>query len=66
VGSAGRGSTGHRVESVASFGRGRSETESVRRFHEAYVPQNALQVDASRFTYEVYYQDMMEYCVPVL
>ena len=40
--------------------------ESVRRFHEEYVPQNSTQIDLTRLTYEIYYQDVMEYCVPVL
>ncbi len=40
--------------------------ETVRRFHEEYVPQNSIQIDSTRLTYEVYYQDVMEYCVPVL
>ena len=40
--------------------------ETVRRFHQEYVPQNELQIDGSRLTYEVYYADVMEYCVPVL
>lgn len=40
--------------------------EAVRRFHEEYVPQNGVEVDARRPTYEYYFADVMEYCVPVL
>jgi DNA gyrase inhibitor GyrI len=40
--------------------------ETVRRFHQEYAPQNSVQIDASRPTYEIYFQDLMEYCVPVL
>jgi len=40
--------------------------ETVRRFHQEYVPQNNLQIDGSRLIYEIYYQDVMEYCVPLL
>lgn len=37
----------------------------VRRFHEEYAPQNNIQIDPRRPTYEMYYKDAMEYCVPV-
>ena len=39
---------------------------TVHRFHQEYVPQNNLQLDGSRLIYEIYYADVMEYCVPVL
>jgi len=39
---------------------------TIRRFHTEYALQNNLQIDASRPTYEIYFQDVMEYCVPVL
>jgi DNA gyrase inhibitor GyrI len=40
--------------------------ETVHRFHEEYAPQNSIQMDAARPTYEIYFEDVMEYCVPVL
>ena len=40
--------------------------EGIRRFHEEFVPQNDLKVDASRPTFEYYWADTMEYCVPLL
>ena len=40
--------------------------ETVRRFHQEYALQNGIQIDFSRPTYEIYFQDVMEYCVPVL
>ncbi len=39
---------------------------TVRRFHEEYAPRNGVQIDLTRPTYEIYFQDVMEYCVPVL
>ena len=39
---------------------------TVRRFHQEYAPQNNVQVDAARPTYEIYFEDVMEYCVPVV
>jgi len=41
-------------------------TESIGRFYEQYVPANRLRVDAARPTYEFYWADSMEYCVPLL
>lgn len=41
-------------------------TESIRRFHEEYVPQNHLRIDAARPTFEYYWADSMEYCAPLL
>lgn len=40
--------------------------ESIRRFHEEYAPQNRLRIDAARPTFEYYWADSMEYCVPLL
>lgn len=40
--------------------------ETVRRFHEEYALQNNLQVDATRPSYEVYFEGVMEYCAPLL
>lgn len=40
-------------------------TESVRRFYEEYALQNNLEVDFRRPTYEIYYADVLEYCVPL-
>jgi DNA gyrase inhibitor GyrI len=35
-------------------------------FYQEYVPQNHLQIDGARSTYEIYFQTTMEYCVPIL
>ncbi len=31
-----------------------------------YIPENHLVLDEERPTYEIYYKDMLEYCVPIL
>ncbi|HOU24487.1 MAG: DNA gyrase inhibitor [Chloroflexi bacterium ADurb.Bin180] len=41
-------------------------SESIRRFHEEYVPQNQLRIDAARPTFEYYWADSIEYCAPLL
>jgi DNA gyrase inhibitor GyrI len=38
---------------------------AIGRFYEEYVPQSGIELDPTRPTYEVYYRDTMEYCVPV-
>lgn len=38
---------------------------SIGRFYSETVPAQQLSLDASRPTYEIYYADTMEYCVPV-
>jgi DNA gyrase inhibitor GyrI len=38
---------------------------SIGRFYQEYISQHSLVIDAARPTYEIYYQDTMEYCVPV-
>lgn len=40
--------------------------ETLRRFYHEYVPQNRLRIDAGRPTYEIYYENTMDYCVPVM
>jgi AraC family transcriptional regulator len=40
--------------------------DSIRRFHQEYVPQNNLAIDDARPSYEIYYESTMEYCVPIL
>jgi DNA gyrase inhibitor GyrI len=40
--------------------------DSIARFHQEYVPQNQLEIDGMRPTYEIYYEKTMEYCVPIL
>lgn len=42
-----------------------SKKTSITRYQE-YVPQNRLQIDALRPTYEIYYESTLEYCVPIL
>ena len=39
--------------------------ESIGRFYREYVPQHNLGVDGARPTYEIYWEDTMEYCVPI-
>jgi DNA gyrase inhibitor GyrI len=39
---------------------------SIGRFYQEYVPQNHLDIDGARPTYEIYYESTMEYCVPIL
>jgi AraC family transcriptional regulator len=38
---------------------------TIGRFYQEYLPQSGLQVDASRPTYEIYFERTMEYCVPI-
>jgi DNA gyrase inhibitor GyrI len=40
--------------------------DSIRHFHQEYVPHNDIGIDGARPTYEIYYEDTMEYCVPIL
>ena len=40
--------------------------DSIGRFYQEYVPQNNIEVDGTRPTYEIYYENTMEYCVPIL
>jgi len=40
--------------------------DSIGRFYQEYVPQNNIEIDGMRPTYEVYYESTMEYCVPIL
>jgi DNA gyrase inhibitor GyrI len=39
--------------------------DSIRRFYQEYVPEHNIEIDAPRPTYEIYYEHIMEYCVPV-
>ena len=39
---------------------------AIRRFHADYIPDNDLVIDDNRPTYEIYYEDTMEYCLPIL
>jgi len=38
---------------------------TIGRFYQEYLPRSGLQVDASRPTYEIYFERTMEYCVPL-
>lgn len=40
--------------------------DSIGRFYQEYAPQNHIEIDGSRPTYEVYYESTMEYCVPIV
>ena len=40
--------------------------ESIGRFYQECLPENHIELDDTRPTYEIYYQSTMEYCVPVL
>jgi len=40
--------------------------KAIQRFHVDYVPDNDLVIDEQRPTYEIYYEDTVEYCVPIL
>ena len=40
--------------------------DSIGRFYQEYVPQNHIEIDSTRPTYEIYYENTMEYCVPIL
>jgi DNA gyrase inhibitor GyrI len=39
---------------------------SISRFFQVYVPENKSEVDGTRPTYEIYYENKMEFCVPIL
>lgn len=39
---------------------------SIGGFYQEYAPQHNLEVDDTRLTYEIYYENTMEYCVPIL
>ena len=39
--------------------------ESIGRFYQEYVPENSIRVDGTRPVYEIYWEDTMEYCVPI-
>jgi len=39
--------------------------KAIQLFYSDYVPRNALILDEERPTYEIYYEDTMEYCVPI-
>jgi DNA gyrase inhibitor GyrI len=39
---------------------------SIGRFYQEFVPQNHINIDGTRSTYEIYYESTMEYCVPIL
>jgi DNA gyrase inhibitor GyrI len=38
---------------------------AIQRFHADYIPDNDLVLDEQRPTYEIYYEDTLEYCVPI-
>ncbi|MEW6718146.1 MAG: GyrI-like domain-containing protein [Chloroflexota bacterium] len=40
--------------------------KSIGYFYQEYVPQNQIMIDDIRSTYEIYYENTMEYCVPIL
>jgi DNA gyrase inhibitor GyrI len=39
--------------------------EAIGRFFAEYVPEHQLVVDPQRSSYEVYYETLMDYCVPI-
>jgi len=39
--------------------------DSIGRFYRDYVPQNDIRVDGTRPTYEIYWENTMDYCVPI-
>ena len=39
--------------------------KAIQLFYSDYIPRNALILDEERPTYEIYYEDTMEYCVPI-
>jgi AraC family transcriptional regulator len=39
--------------------------DSIGRFYQDYVPKNNIRVDGMRLTYEIYWEDTMDYCVPI-
>ena len=38
---------------------------SIGRFYREYIPQNHIEIDGLRPTYEIYYENTMQYCVPI-
>ncbi len=40
--------------------------KALQRFYADYIPENHLLLDEERPTYEIYYKDMLEYCVPIM
>ncbi len=38
---------------------------SIGRFYQEYMPENHIEIDGTRPTYEIYYESTMEYCVPI-
>ena len=40
--------------------------DSIRRFYQEYAPYNEIGIDGTRPVYEIYYENTMEYCVPIL
>ncbi len=40
--------------------------EAIQRFFAEFVPQEGLQIDASRPIYEIYWEAHMDFCVPLL
>jgi DNA gyrase inhibitor GyrI len=39
--------------------------DSISRFYQEYAPQNNIEIDGTRPTYEIYYENTVEYCVPI-
>ncbi|MBM3134112.1 MAG: GyrI-like domain-containing protein [Chloroflexi bacterium] len=39
--------------------------DSISRFYQEYAPQNNIEIDGTRPTYEIYYESTVEYCVPI-
>ena len=39
--------------------------KAIRQLYGDYIPENQIVIDESRPVYEIYYEDTMEYCVPV-
>ena len=39
--------------------------DSIGRFYQEYVPKNNLKIDRMRPTYEIYWEDTLDYCVPI-
>ena len=39
--------------------------DSIGRFFAEYVPEHQLAIDNNRLTYEIYYEHVMDFCVPI-
>jgi DNA gyrase inhibitor GyrI len=39
--------------------------DSIGRFCQEYVPKNDIRIDGMRPTYEIYWEDTMDYCAPI-